>query len=168
MEQITLEQYKNYLVSRYSWECDNTEQGRINRMSLLNNRYTDEYLENIITGTYNFANKIIKKYENTCMNYINIPLEKEPNIVYIDLNLRGGWWSDIIVNDSDNNFYSVELVKEIFGPYFSIEPDKIEFYDEIDEDDDLCIVSEIPNYYLYIQCKKEIIEEVKKRQKLKK
>jgi len=87
--------------------------------------------------------------------------------VYIDLNLRGGWWSDIIVNDSDNNFYSVELVKEIFGPYFSIEPDKIEFYDEIDEDDDLCIVSKIPNYYLYIQCKKEIIEEVKKRKKLK-
>ena len=36
MEQITLEQYKKYLVSRYNWECDNTEQGRLKRMSLLN------------------------------------------------------------------------------------------------------------------------------------
>ena len=29
MEQITLEQYKKYLVSRYNWECDNTEQERL-------------------------------------------------------------------------------------------------------------------------------------------
>ena len=64
MEQITLEQYKKYLVSRYNWECDNTEQGRLKRMSLLNHRYTDEYLENIVIGTYNFVNKIICPYNN--------------------------------------------------------------------------------------------------------
>ena len=161
MEQITLEQYKKYLVSRYNWECDNTEQGRLKRMSLLNHRYTDEYLKNIVIGTYNFVNKIIEKYEKIYWNSITIPLEKEPNIGHIELNLSGGWWSDTIVSDSDNNFYSIGLVEKIFGPHFIIEPNRIEFYEEIDEDDDLCIVSEIPTYYLYIQCKKDIIKEVK-------
>ena len=161
MEQINLEQYKKYLVSKYSWECDNTEQERLKRMTLLNHRYTDEYLENIIIGTYNFVNKIIEKYENIYWNSITIPLEKEPNISHIELNLHGGWWSDTIVSDSDNNFYSIGLVEKIFGPHFIIEPNRVEFYEEIDEDDDLCIVSEIPTYYLYIQYPKDIIKEAK-------
>ena len=88
------------------------------------------------------------------MNYINIPLEKEPNIVYIDLNLRGGWWSDIIVSDSDNNFYSVELVKKIFGPHFIIEPDRIEHYEEIDEE---YIEEDVEED---IETEEEIIEEI--------
>lgn len=162
MYKINLEEYKCYLVNKYNHECDNNEKQRQKRISLLNNKYKNEYLENIIVGTYNFINKIIEISENNYYGYIEIPLETEPEIIYIDLDLTGGWKSDTIVSDSENNFYSVSLLKKIFGQFFSIEPCKIEFHEEIDEDDDFLILSEIPNYYLYIQCKKEIIDNARK------
>lgn len=69
--------------------------------------------------------------------------------------------SDMVVNDSDNNFYSISLLKKIFGPFFHIEPCKIQFSEEVNGDDDFSIISEIPSYYLYIQCKKEAIDNVR-------
>jgi len=167
MEQINIEEYKSYLVNKYKHECDNIETQRIKRMYLLNNKYNNEYLEKIILGTYKFIKKIIEIAENDYFGYIKIPLETEPNIKYIDLNLTGAWMSDIIVSDSDNNFYSVGLLKKIFSDFIYIEPCKIEIDDEMDEYNDFSILSEIPSYYLYIQCRKEIVEEVKKSKALK-
>lgn len=158
---INLEEYKDYLVDKYRHECDNNETQRQKRLSLLNSKYKNEYLENIIISTYNFANKIIEMSENNYYGYIEIPLESEPNITYIELNLTGAWMSDTIVRDSKNNFYSIGLLMKIFGNFFLINPCKVEINEEIDEDDDFLIVSEIPSYYLYIQCKKEIIENAK-------
>lgn len=91
MEKIDLEQYKNYLINNYTHKCDDNEISKQKRIEILNNKYKNEYLESIITGTYNFSRKIITSYNN----------ESE----YI----------------------------------------------------------EIPSYYLYIQCKKEIINDVKKK-----
>ena len=69
--------------------------------------------------------------------------------------------SDTIINDSENNFYSIDLLRNIFGYSFIIEPCKTEITEELDGDDEFLILSEIPSYYLYIQCKKEIIDNAK-------
>lgn len=161
MDRISVEEYKYFLVDKYNWEYDNNEAQRQKRLALLNSRYSHEYLEQIIIGTYDFANKIIEMYENNYYGYIKLPLENEPQITHIDLSLMGGWKSDIVVRDSLNNFYSVRLLKKIFGERFYIKTCEIEIDEELDEDDDISILSEIPSYYLYIQCKKEIIDNVK-------
>lgn len=162
MDKISLNEYKNYLVNKYIHECDNNETERTKRESILNTNYKDEFLESIIIGTYDLVAKIIEMSENDYYGYIKLPLECEPNMIHINLNLTGGWVSDIVVKDSLNNFYSIGLLKEVFGDFFTIEPDWIEMTEEYDEiDDDISILSEIPSYYLYIQCKKEIIDNVK-------
>lgn len=161
MDKISLEEYKYYLVTKYRYACDNNEVQRQKRASLLNSQYNNEYLDSIIEGTYNLVNKIIKMSESNNYSFIEIALEHEPKIKYIDLNLTGGWWSDIVVSDSDNNFYSIGLLKKIFGPLFGIDPCKVEFTDQWDEDDDFSILSQIPSYSLYIQYQKEIIENLK-------
>ena len=163
MEKIDLEQYKNYLINNYTHKCDDNEISKQKRIEILNNKYKNEYLESIITGTYNFARKIITSYNSNESEYIEIPLQEEPHIEYIYLNLTGGWMSDTIVKDSENNFYSIGLLKKIFGNFFYIEPNKIEITEEWDEDEDFSTLTEIPSYYLYIQCKKEIINDVKKK-----
>jgi len=70
--------------------------------------------------------------------------------------------SDIVVRDSDNNFYSIGLLKKIFGNLFPIELCKIEFIEELDGDDEFLILSQIPCYSLYIPCEKEAIDKIKK------
>ncbi len=163
MECINLEEYKKYLVNNYRHECDNNEKSINKRISLLNKKYNDEYLESIINGTYTFANKIVEISEKDYYGYIKQPLQIEPDIVYIDLDLTGGYKSDTIVSDSENDFYSIGLLEEIFGNLFIIDPCKIEITEEFEGDDDFLIMSEIPTYYLYIQCKKEIIDNAKKK-----
>lgn len=161
MKQICLNEYKEYLVNSYKHECDNNEIEKNKRFVLLSKKYTDEFLVDIIIGTYSFANKIITISENDYYGFIRIPLESEPDIKFIELDLTGGWMSDTIVKDSDNNFYSLGLLRKIFGDLFIIEPCKVEISEEFDEGDDISILSEIPSYYLYIQCKKEIIDAVR-------
>lgn len=161
MEKISLEEYKDYLVNTYMHECDNNEFGRNKRRVLLANCYTDTYLESVISGTYNLVNKIFDLSEDNYPGFIEIPLDYEPDIHYLSLNLTGGWMSDTIVRDSDNNFYSLGILRKVFGPMFIIEPSKVEFYEEIDEDDDFSIVSEIPSWSFYFQCSKEAIDSAK-------
>ena len=166
MEKFILEEYKSFLVNKYVYEYDNNESRRQKREALLNKQYPSEYLESIITGTYAFIDKIIKIAENDYSGYIEIPLECEPKVTHISLNLIGGWASDTIVSDSENNLYSISLLKRVFGPNFYIEPCKIEFTEELDEDDDFAILSEIPACFLYIQCPKEVLESVKEKGKV--
>jgi len=64
MININLEEYKCYLINSYEHECDNNEFERDKRKILLNSKYKNEYLENIIVGTYDFINKIIEISEN--------------------------------------------------------------------------------------------------------
>ena len=158
---FSLEEYKEYLVSKYSAEYDNNEIQRQKRWELLNSKYSDEYLESILDGTRSFIKKIIELSDNNYYGYIEIPLECEPDITYIDLNLMGGWASDKIVKDSNNNFYSIGLLKKVFGGLFIIVPCKVGLDEELDEDEEFSILSEVPSYSLYIQCEKEIIDSVR-------
>ena len=164
---FSLEEYKEYLVSKYMAEYDNNEIQRQKRWELLNRKYSDEYLESILEGTSSFIKKIIELSNNNYCGYIEIPLEYEPSITYIDLNLMGGWSSYKIVKDSNNNFYSIGLLKKVFGGLFIIDPCKVGLDEELDEDEKISILSEIPSYSLYIQCEKEIIDSVKETKVLK-
>lgn len=166
MERISLEEYKSFLVNKYVYEYDNNESRRQKREVLLNKQYPSEYLESIITGTYAFVDKIIEMAENNYHGYVEIPLDYEPMITHISLNLIGGWASDTIVSDSENNIYSISLLKKVFGPKFYIEPCKVEITESLDEADDFAILSEIPAYFSYIECSKEVLESVKERVKV--
>ena len=53
MSRINIEEYKNHLINYYRYEYDNAENQRKKRMLLLANKYSDEFLEKIILGTYN-------------------------------------------------------------------------------------------------------------------
>ena len=161
MEKIDLDEYKNYLINSYVYECDNTVESRMKRAVLLQKKYPDSYLESVIDGTYDLIDKIFEKADDNYPGFIEIPLEKEPDIELLSLNLTGGWMSDTIVRDSDSNFYSINLLRRFFGPFFGIDTSRVEIYEEIDGDDDFFIMSEIPTYSLYIQCSKEIIDKAK-------
>ncbi len=161
MERISLDEYKDYLINSYRHECDNNDFGRSKRRVLLSKSYTDDYLESVINGTYDLVDKIFDLSEENYHGFIEIPLDSEPDVHFLSLNLTGGWMSDTIVKDSDNNFYSIGILRKVFGYMFIIEPGKVEFYEELDEDDDFSIVSEIPSYSFYFQCSKEDIDKAK-------
>ena len=130
---------------------------------MLEKTFNEEYLENVLEKTYEFVDKILEMSSDNYKGYIEIPLEYETKIIYINLDLTGGWKSDTLFLDSDGNFYSECLLKKIFGPYFYIDPCKTEFIEEMIEEEDIDILSEIPTYSLYIQCKGEIIDEVREK-----
>ena len=69
--------------------------------------------------------------------------------------------SDTIIKDTDNNLYSIRLVRQIFGSNFIIEPCMIDIIETWEEDDEFAIMSEEHLYYLYIQCKKEVLDNVR-------
>lgn len=161
MKIYDLEHYKEYLINYYYYECDNNEDAIFYRKELLAKMYSDDYLKNVIFQTYNFVNKLLQISKDDYYGYIKIQLESEPNINYVSLNITGGHFSDTIVNDSNGNLYSIFLLKEIFGNRFIIDPCHNDFSYEVEEDNDFCMLSEIPFYFLYIQCEKEIIDEVR-------
>ena len=165
MDRISLDSYKKYLIDHYKYECDNNEICRQRRKDSLERQYTDELLNSIIDGTYRFIDKILELSSSDYPGYIEIPLDFEADISYLFLNLTGGWMSDTIVRDSDGNFYSVGLIRCAFGPYFIIEPSKVKYNEEEDIiDEDTFILSEIPNYSLYIQCNKDILDSVRQKE----
>lgn len=161
MNLISLEDYKIYLIEKYRYEYDNNEAMQRKRCGLLNKNYSDEYLQSIICGTDKFINKIFDLSSDDYVGFIERELECEPEITYINLDLIGGWMSDTIVKDSDDNFYSMGLVRRIFGNMFIIDPEKVDVEEKLFDDGDICIGSEIPSYSLYIQCEKKYIEEAK-------
>lgn len=154
-----MEEYKELLIKTFVHECDNNELMINIRRNILNNKYNDEYLQNIINGTQDFINKIINITSNNYFGYISIPLKSEPYIESIYL--TDGCQVDEIVKDSNNNFYSIRIFKKIFGDAFKIISNKIGLVDDIVEEDGIFIVGFIPLYCLHIQCKKEIIDNVK-------
>lgn len=163
MNLFDLDTYKEFLVASYRHKCDDSEVMRNKRRLLLLERYDDDYLQSILEGTESFIIKLLEMSENDYPGFFNIQLQNEPTIKMINLDLTGGWMSDTIVLDSENNHYSVNVLEQVFGRFFSIEPSRIEYDEEVDEDDDFCIVSEIPTFSTYIQCSKKSLESVREK-----
>lgn len=140
---ITLEEYKKYLTSTYIYEYDNTKEKYHERTATLKSKYHDEYLAKIIIDTY----KVIKLLESVSDPYYNISID-ENTPEYITLNLIGGWHSDTIYKDNDDNLISIYILKRHFGNMLIAETKIIEREFETDDPD---ILSFDYEYYLYIQ-----------------
>ena len=158
---ISVDKYKEELVNTYRYECDNTDEKRKTRRNDLEEHTSDEMLDGIIKGTEAFIKKILSLSEKNYPGFIRIPLEEEPTEKRISLNLVGGASSDRIYLDSDGNYYSMRILLDTFGDGFHIEPCRTDFIDEIDRGE-ITIISEIPSYSLYIQCKKSVIDKVRR------
>ena len=153
---MTLNEYKKHLIDYYVYETDNTEECRVERKKTLENIYKDEYLQEIINNTYDFI-KIILKTETLEEGYCSFEIE-DYKIKSIDLNLKGGWYSDYLYYDNEGKIISEYILKQEFGRFFDIH---IENKKEPVNTEDKTIVSYIPHYYLYMQGFPKNLKEIK-------
>lgn len=141
---ITIEEYKTYLINTYAREIDNSKDKRTKRKAYLENKYPDNYLNKIILDTSKIIDLI--NIEQT-KNFYEIKIE-ENKIKYIELNLTGGWHSDVIYEDMFGNLISEYILKRYFGNMLIVEEKVIEReFDTGDPD----VLSFDYEYYLYIQ-----------------
>lgn len=143
---ITLEEYKEYLISVYRYEIDNTEENINKRKNNLKRKYDDDFLRKIIIDTYSFVRDVLSS--KTIKNgYCSFDLEKDTTS-YIDLNLVGGYNSDTIFSDANGKLISKYILSKVFGDYFIIDV-KEELIDYETEDEDIFGID--VNYSLYMQ-----------------
>jgi len=142
---VALDEYKNNLVSSYKWPMDNNKSEIENRKQLLTKKYSDQYLEQIISDTSSFIKDVLCS-ETLEHGYFISDIE-EDTTSYIDLNLHGGYKSDTLFIDSTGRIISEWLMKMTFGSGLItvVQCDEIE--DTFDED----ILSYYYRYYIYIQ-----------------
>lgn len=143
---ITLYKYKEYLIKTYKYEIDNTDEKQLNRKEYLNNKYTDSYLNKVIIDTQKIIAKIIEQKES---NYYFIKI-KEPYVSNksISLNLCGGWFSDIVYEDINDNLISEYILKSTFGDKLVIDIQEKEYEFDTEDSD---ILSFDYEYFLYLQ-----------------
>lgn len=153
---ISLNEYKNKLVNSYNWPIDNTESEREKRRQLLTKKYSDEYLEQIISDTNSFIKDVLSS-ETLEYNYFKSKIDDDTTS-YIDLNLHGGWKSDTLFIDVTGRIISKFLIQQIFGSDLLIDVKEDEFEDTSDED----ILSYYYRYYIYIQGFPSNVSELKK------
>lgn len=153
---ITLNEYKNHLVSVYKWPIDNTEAEIEKRRIHLNQNYEDEYLEKIINDTYSFIKDVLmsdaieRKYYKKDVN--------EDTTKSIYLFLHGGYSSDILYKDNDERIISRYIIQQVLGNNLQIGIECEELEDDRDDD----ILSYYYRYYIYIQNFSSDIERIKK------
>ena len=150
---ITLEEYKEYLISVYRYEIDNTEENIIKRKNNLKKEYDDNFLRKIIIDTYKFIREILSS-ETIKHGFCSFDLEDD-NTSYIYLDLVGGYNSDTIFSDSNGKLISKYILSKVFGDYFIIDV-KEELIDYETEDEDVYWID--VNYSLYMKWFRKDIE----------
>ncbi len=114
---ITLEKYKNYLINYCESICDDTELRRGWRREALEEKYSDEYLQKVVDGSFAFLEDIFSS-ETLSEDYCEFSLDENTTEV-ISLNLIGGVFSDTLFTVSDKTI-SKHILKEIFGEKFDL------------------------------------------------
>jgi len=157
---ININEYKEYLINYFMYPCDNTPEKRLENKKLLEQKYSDEYLEEIIRNTEDFIIRFLEICLEEDTTYIRIPLEFKVN--YVFTNCTGGWSPDMFVPidsiDEGKNI-SKHLLHRFLGEGFHIYFDEnvVEYYD--DEDPDMIIGNSYSIPELVIDGKKELIKE---------
>ena len=153
---ISLTEYKQYLISVCHWPIDHDIAEIEKRKNIMNKRYSDEYLEKIISDTYSFIYDVLES-ETVKDGYFEKAVDDDTTS-YIDLNLSGGADSDtLFVDDNTGRIISNYLIHQVLGRNLII-------YikcDEIEDDSDEDILSFYFRYYIYIQGFPENIDKVK-------
>ena len=141
---ITLEEYKEILANHFIHNQDNNLIKLNERKKYLSEHYSDEYLNKIISDTYQFIEDVLNN-EMIEKDYFSMSLSNNP-IGDIFLNLVGGWNSDTLYFDSCGRIISNRILKSVFGLQTTIFL-KEEIVEVFDED----IITEYPIYQLYMQ-----------------
>ena len=153
---ISLSEYKQHLISVYSWQIDNSKDEFEKRKKIMNGKYPDEYIEKIISDTKDFIYDVLSS-ETIKSGYFLKEIDDDITS-YIKLDLHGGWHSDtLFVDDTSGRIISEYLMKQVFGSYLSIYVK----YDEIEDTSDEDILSYCYRYYIYMQGFPENIDEIK-------
>ena len=153
---ISLSEYKQHLISVYSWPIDNSKDEFEKRKKIMNDKYPDEYIEKIISDTKDFIYDVLSS-ETIKSGYFLKEIDDDTTS-YIKLDLHGGWHSDtLFVDDTSGRIISEYLMKQVFGSYLSIYVK----YDEIEDASDEDILSYYYRYYIYMQGFPENIDEIK-------
>jgi len=154
---ISLDEYKNYLVSVYNWPMDNTDLEIEKRREMLATWYPDEYLGKIISDSYDFALDVLSS-DTLIRGYYSQEVE-EDTTSYIYLGLHGGWHSDTLFTDSKDRLVSRRIMKHIFGPYLDLEVK----CDDIVDNSDADVLSYYARNYIYMQGFSSNINEIKEK-----
>lgn len=116
-----LEYYKNYLISYYKYNYDNTEEMKLKRQEYIESSYSDEELIDIIENTKEFIFNIINNIKEYKTNYLSIDLISEHEI--IRNNCTGGFYPDILIpidELDEEKLISRYLLKLFLGNNFNI------------------------------------------------
>lgn len=153
---ISLSEYKQHLLSFYTWPIDGNIDEIEERKKIMNEKYSDEYFEKIISDTNSFIYEVLLS-ETVKYGYFKKEIDDDTTS-YIDLNLHGGWHSDtLFVDDTSGIIISKYLMQQVFGSYLEIDVKCDEIEDTSDED----ILSYYYRYYIYMQGFPENIDEIK-------
>lgn len=147
-EIFNFEQYKKYLIDYYVYDRDNGEIARNERKNILEARYPDEYLQEIINNTIEFLIQFIEN--NLGKRYCHIEIVGDEHFVFT--NCTGGWPPDTYIPIQLNNqttMISEHLLNKFLGKSFRIEryTEEFELYEE---DDDFGIGYIYAYFYLSI------------------
>lgn len=126
---ISLQEYKDYLVSVYCYEYDNTEERREERRKELERKYSDEKLQYIIENSYDFAKDVLST-QSASHGYASFKL-MDDTTRYISMGLVGGYFSDMLFVDHKGRLISRYILRRIFGDEMDIRvhTDEIPFHD---------------------------------------
>lgn len=134
---FSLEDYKNYLISFYYYECDNNIVSREKRRTILETHYTDEFLSDIIHNTESFIMYFLEQVINREENYISFELFNDQRHIFT--NCTGGYSPDYLIPIScglEDKYISKYLLQKYLGSNFRIDfdDDIEEILDDVDED----------------------------------
>lgn len=153
---ISLSEYKQHLLSVHVWPIDGSIDEIEKRKKIMNDKYSDEYIERIISDTNDFVYDVLSS-ETVKYGYFSKEINDDTTS-YINLNLHGGWHSDtLFVDDTSGRIISEYLMQQVFGSYLQIDVK----CDEIEDASDENILSYYYRYSIYMQGFPENIDEIK-------
>lgn len=156
---ISLEEYKEHLISYYKYEYDNSLEKKEERRNALSKRYSDEYLQKVISDTYDFIKEVLYSEQIKKGTYRLDLFEDSEKDIW--LNIVGGGCSDRIFKDEKDREISRYILVHFFRGYnrrFSAEY----IVEEKDYDcGDSPFVEVYEDYYLKLQSFPQDIDAIK-------
>ena len=144
---VTLDEYKENLISFYRWNIDSSEEMRRKRAETLERKYSDQYLQKVIDDTYSFIKDIFAS-DTVKRGYCTVEVDEVSAISSISLGIHGGGDADKIYVDFQGRNISSYILHKVFGRKFSsyLKIDEIELEPDLND-----VVGVRVYYYLCMQ-----------------
>ena len=136
---ISQDRYKNELIKYFQHKSDN-KMKRKEKISCLEQSYTDEYLNRIISDTYEFTKYVLSQDTVGC-GFCSLEVDNI-YVNYIGLGLIDGKFADKLYYYGDY-IVSERILKDIFGKQLTIEI-KGDIYAHNKEERKYLFLSEFP------------------------